>query len=43
MQTKDYAATHYSKLSQINTENVKHLKVAWRFSARCTDTKALLW
>lgn len=32
MQTKDYAATHYFKLSQINTENVEHLKVAWSFS-----------
>ncbi|XSG85458.1 MAG: methanol/ethanol family PQQ-dependent dehydrogenase [Methylohalobius sp. ZOD2] len=32
MPTKDYSATHYSKLNQINTENVKNLKVAWSFS-----------
>ena len=28
----DYAATRYSKLSQINTKNVKNLQVAWTFS-----------
>lgn len=32
MQTKDYSATHFSKLSQINVDNVHHLKVAWTFS-----------
>ena len=32
MQTKDYSATHYSKLTQINVDNVHHLKVAWTFS-----------
>ncbi len=32
MQTGDYANTRYSKLDQINTSNVKDLKVAWQFS-----------
>jgi|GEM_PF-3568066 len=32
MQTKDYGATHYSEMDQINVENVHHLKVAWTFS-----------
>ena len=32
MQRKNYAATGYSELTQINTENVKNLKVAWTFS-----------
>jgi PQQ-dependent dehydrogenase (methanol/ethanol family) len=32
MATKDYTNTRYSKLDQINTENVKNLKVAWTFS-----------
>ena len=32
MATKDYANTRYSGLSQINTENVTHLTVAWTFS-----------
>jgi len=32
MQTKDYGATHYSKLDQINNQNVRHLKPAWSFS-----------
>lgn len=29
---KDYASTRYSTLDQINTNNVKDLKVAWSFS-----------
>ncbi|WP_072396296.1 methanol/ethanol family PQQ-dependent dehydrogenase [Hyphomicrobium sp. CS1GBMeth3] len=32
MQTGDYANTRYSKLDQINTENVKDLRVVWQFS-----------
>jgi PQQ-dependent dehydrogenase (methanol/ethanol family) len=32
MQAGDYANTRYSKLDQINTDNVKDLKVAWQFS-----------
>jgi methanol dehydrogenase (cytochrome c) subunit 1 len=32
MQTKDYSATHYSELYDINITNVKNLKVAWSFS-----------
>ena len=32
MQRKNYAATGYSELNQITTENVKNLKVAWTFS-----------
>ncbi|MGR8932342.1 MAG: outer membrane protein assembly factor BamB family protein, partial [Gammaproteobacteria bacterium] len=28
----DYAGTRYSKLSQINTQNVKNLQPAWTFS-----------
>ncbi len=32
MQRKNYAATGYSELAQINTENVQNLKVAWTFS-----------
>src|SRR5919202_2183056 len=32
MPAKDYASTRYSGLDQINTENVKDLKVAWTFS-----------
>jgi PQQ-dependent dehydrogenase (methanol/ethanol family) len=32
MPTGDYANHRYSKLDQINTENVKNLKVAWTFS-----------
>jgi methanol dehydrogenase (cytochrome c) subunit 1 len=32
MQTKDYSATHYSRLDDINTSNVQNLKVAWTFS-----------
>jgi len=32
MQTKDYASTHFSKMTQINADNVKDLKVAWTFS-----------
>lgn len=31
-QLGDYAATRYSKLDQINTANVKDLRVAWQFS-----------
>src|SRR5438128_9336771 len=32
MQRKNYAATGYSDLNQITTDNVKKLKVAWTFS-----------
>lgn len=32
MPGKDYAGTRYSKLNQIDTENVKNLKAAWSFS-----------
>lgn len=32
MAAKDFANTRYSGLSEINTENVKTLKVAWTFS-----------
>jgi len=32
IQRKNYAATGYSELNQITTENVKHLKAAWTFS-----------
>ena len=31
MAAKDYANTRYSELDQINTENVKDLKLAWTF------------
>jgi len=31
-QSGDYAGTRYSKLDQINRDNVKNLKVAWTFS-----------
>ena len=32
MQSGDYANTRFSKLDQINRDNVKNLKVAWTFS-----------
>jgi lanthanide-dependent methanol dehydrogenase len=32
LQTGDYANRRYTKLDQINRENVKNLKVAWTFS-----------
>jgi lanthanide-dependent methanol dehydrogenase len=32
MAAKNYASTRYSGLDQINTENVKNLKIAWTFS-----------
>ena len=32
MPAKNYASTRFSGLSEINTENVKNLKVAWTFS-----------
>ena len=32
MPNKNYAATRYSALNEINTDNVKNLKVAWTFS-----------
>lgn len=32
MQTKDYSATHFSDMYDINITNVKNLKVAWSFS-----------
>src|SRR3954465_397454 len=34
---KDYASLRYSTLDQINTENVKNLKVAWTFSTGLTN------
>jgi glucose dehydrogenase len=33
MPAKDYASTRFSALGDINTGNVKNLKVAWTFSA----------
>ena len=33
---KDYANTRFSALDQINTENVKDLKLAWTFSTALT-------
>jgi methanol dehydrogenase (cytochrome c) subunit 1 len=32
MQTKDYSASHFSKMTQINAHNVQHLKPVWSFS-----------
>ena len=32
LQTGDYANQRYSKLNEINRDNVKNLKVAWTFS-----------
>lgn len=32
IQSGDYAGTRYSKLDQINRDNVKNMKVAWTFS-----------
>ncbi|QGM96732.1 methanol/ethanol family PQQ-dependent dehydrogenase [Methylocystis parvus] len=32
MQGKNYSANHYSTLTQINSDNVKNLKVSWSFS-----------
>ena len=32
MQTKDYSASHFSEMSQINTQNVQHLQPVWSFS-----------
>src|SRR5215468_1200316 len=32
MQNKNYASTRYSGLDQVNTDNIKSLKVAWTFS-----------
>src|SRR6476469_11082891 len=32
MPAKNYASTRYSELAQINSQNVKDLKVAWTFS-----------
>jgi methanol dehydrogenase (cytochrome c) subunit 1 len=32
MQTKDYSASHYSKMTQINAHNVQHLQPVWSFS-----------
>ena len=32
IQSGDYAGTRYSKLDQINRDNVKSMKVAWSFS-----------
>ncbi len=32
MPNKNYSATRYSELSDVNTDTVKNLKVAWTFS-----------
>jgi methanol dehydrogenase (cytochrome c) subunit 1 len=32
MQTKDYNASHFSEMTQINTHNVQHLQPVWSFS-----------
>lgn len=32
MQTKDYSASHFSSMTQINTHNVQHLQPVWSFS-----------
>ena len=32
MPAKNYASTRFSELDQINTENVRHLELAWSFS-----------
>jgi methanol dehydrogenase (cytochrome c) subunit 1 len=32
MQTKDYGATHFSDMTQINAHNVQHLQPVWSFS-----------
>ena len=32
MQTKDYNASHFSDMTQINTHNVQHLQPVWSFS-----------
>ena len=41
MPNKNQSATRYSALNEINTENVKNLKVAWSFSTGvCAGTKA---
>ncbi|MFU8789640.1 MAG: methanol/ethanol family PQQ-dependent dehydrogenase [Methylobacter sp.] len=32
MQTKDYGATHFSEMTQINSHNVQHLQPVWSFS-----------
>ena len=32
MQTKDYSASHFSEMSQINAHNVQHLQPVWSFS-----------
>ena len=32
MQTKDYSASHFSNMTQINTHNVQHLQPVWSFS-----------
>src|SRR6201986_5251066 len=36
MPAKDFASTRYSSLSEINTNNVKNLKLAWTFSTGLT-------
>ncbi len=36
MAAKNYASTRYSTLDQINTQNVKNLKLAWTFSTGVT-------
>src|ERR671939_409589 len=36
MPAKDYASTRYSTLTEINTGNVKSLKLAWTFSTGLT-------
>ena len=32
MQTKDYSASHFSNMTQINSHNVQHLQPVWSFS-----------
>ncbi|MFI3184362.1 MAG: methanol/ethanol family PQQ-dependent dehydrogenase [Methylococcaceae bacterium] len=32
MQTKDYGASHFSEMTQINSHNVQHLQPVWSFS-----------
>ena len=36
MPNGDYGSTRYSELNQINTKNVKDLRVAWTFSTGVT-------
>src|SRR5947209_1094517 len=36
MPAKNYASTRFSQLDQVNTQNVKNLKLAWSFSTGVT-------